>query len=254
MAAKSLSTSTLSLKFMQNAQRAKNLKEVELDRAEVKDDGKWEISQHIRDSWGITNERLSESSDVHEASYLPFLFSGDTSTNTNSNVTASTSKPTGRRTFNKKGEDISLEPSTSDSATANVSTPSVDPPPSKGRKVHPRPVSITASGASGHLRGFEEFNDSKDSRLTARQAMFESGGVGTDLRGQVQKPPKATFMKPAGIDDPQPVKNVSSAVSSQNNIISGAREKKVKRQREAPSDDTNDTTKKSKKKKRKNPE
>lgn len=37
---------------MQNAHRAKQLKEVELDRAEVKDDGKWEISEVVRRSWG----------------------------------------------------------------------------------------------------------------------------------------------------------------------------------------------------------
>jgi len=56
MATKSLSTSTLSLRFMQNAHRAKQMKEVELDRAEVKDDGKWEVSQVIRDSWGLSRE------------------------------------------------------------------------------------------------------------------------------------------------------------------------------------------------------
>lgn len=139
--------------------------------------------------------------------------------------------------------------------TANVSTSSVNPPPSKGRKIHPRPISITASEASGHLRGFEEFNNPKDSRMTARQAIFESGGVGTDLRGQAQIPSKATFMKPAGIDDPQATQSASSAMSSNaNKIISGAREKKAKRQRDAPPDETNDVITKPKKKKKKNPE
>jgi hypothetical protein len=52
MAAKTLSTSTLSLKFMQNAHRARNLKEVQLERAEVKDDGEWEVAQEVRDAWG----------------------------------------------------------------------------------------------------------------------------------------------------------------------------------------------------------
>jgi hypothetical protein len=52
MATKTLSTSTLSLKFMQNAHRAKNLAEVQLERAEVKDDGEWEVAKEIRDAWG----------------------------------------------------------------------------------------------------------------------------------------------------------------------------------------------------------
>jgi hypothetical protein len=56
MSSKSLSTGTLSLRFMQNAHRAKQLKEVELDRAEVKDDGMWEVSQAVRDSWGLQRD------------------------------------------------------------------------------------------------------------------------------------------------------------------------------------------------------
>ncbi|PPQ85757.1 hypothetical protein CVT25_003075 [Psilocybe cyanescens] len=256
MAAKSLSTSTLSLKFMQNAQRAKYLKEVELDRAEVKDDGKWEISQQVRDSWGTSKETQLESSDVHEASYLPFLFSGTSATaSASDNTTASNSKPTGRRTFNKKGEDISLESPVSGSISANVLTPPVAPPPSTGRKVHPRPISISASGASGQLRGFEDFKNPKDSK-TARQAIFESGGVGTDLRVQAQIP-STTFMKPAGIDDPKVAQPASMAASSYpNSIINGARQKKAKRERDrdAPTDETSDVATKPKKKKKKNPE
>ena len=59
MTSKTLSTSTLSLRFMQNAHRAKQLKEVELDRAEVKDDEKWEVSQVVRDSWGVSAKAQS---------------------------------------------------------------------------------------------------------------------------------------------------------------------------------------------------
>lgn len=60
MSSKSISTGTLSLRFMQNAHRAKQLKEVEPDRAEVKDDGMWEVSQAVRDAWGLP--RYSDSS------------------------------------------------------------------------------------------------------------------------------------------------------------------------------------------------
>jgi len=37
---------------MQSANRAKQLKEVELDRAKVHDDGKWGIDQAVKDAWG----------------------------------------------------------------------------------------------------------------------------------------------------------------------------------------------------------
>ena len=67
MTSKSLSTGTLSLRFMQNAHRAKQLKEVELDRAEVKDDGMWEVSQAVRDAWGLQR-------DIEDSSSVPFSF------------------------------------------------------------------------------------------------------------------------------------------------------------------------------------
>lgn len=60
MTSKTLSTGTLSLKFMQNAHRRKQLEEVELDRAEVKDDGKWEVSQAVKDAWGLANNTSSQ--------------------------------------------------------------------------------------------------------------------------------------------------------------------------------------------------
>ena len=52
---------------MQNAHRAKQLKEVELDRAEVKDDGMWEVSKAVRDAWGL--QRNTDSSLVHSLYY-----------------------------------------------------------------------------------------------------------------------------------------------------------------------------------------
>ena len=53
MSKKTLSTGTLSLRFMQNAHRAKNLAQVELDKAEVHDDGKWEVSPEVKQAWGL---------------------------------------------------------------------------------------------------------------------------------------------------------------------------------------------------------
>jgi hypothetical protein len=122
MSSKFISTGTLSLRFMQNAHRAKQLKEVELDRAEVKDDGKWEVSQPeaVRDAWGLPRVRFINSSqfliycqlnflprikDVHESSYIPFIFSSTSSFEVDDSVPEAPSrKITGRRTFNNKGE------------------------------------------------------------------------------------------------------------------------------------------------------
>jgi len=48
MASKTLSTGTLSLRFMQNAKKAP---QVQLEQAEVKDDNAWEVPKHVRDAW-----------------------------------------------------------------------------------------------------------------------------------------------------------------------------------------------------------
>lgn len=87
--AKSLSTTTLSLRFMQNAQRKNQIKETQLEKAAIKDEGEWEISKDVRDSWAsssastqvsgfIINSSLTHAiprqSVSYEASYLPFLF------------------------------------------------------------------------------------------------------------------------------------------------------------------------------------
>ena len=53
MTSKTLSNGTLSLRFMQNAHRAKLQAQVELEQAKIKDDAEWSVSQEIRDAWGI---------------------------------------------------------------------------------------------------------------------------------------------------------------------------------------------------------
>lgn len=37
---------------MQNSQRTSK-SQVELDKAEVKDDGEWEVGQDVRETWGV---------------------------------------------------------------------------------------------------------------------------------------------------------------------------------------------------------
>ena len=50
---KSLSNSTLSLRFMQNAQRARQQAAADAERAKVKDEAEWEVSREIREVWGL---------------------------------------------------------------------------------------------------------------------------------------------------------------------------------------------------------
>ncbi|KAF5329384.1 hypothetical protein D9619_008951 [Psilocybe cf. subviscida] len=265
MTSKTLSTSTLSLKFMQNAHRAKQLKEIELDRAEVVDDGKWEVSQAIRESWGIPSGNQTNSQDIHEASYLPFLFSDSrpgTSVSKDDNSDAVVKKPSGRRIFNKRGEEVSLA-ATPQPPTANEAPP-INP------KVHNRPVSITSSGKSGHLQGFDELdgvntaNTVKATRVqksskSARDAIFENGRVGADLRASrgntanaTNTPPStSTFMKPAGIDEPANIQGISSSRKSvSEQVLDGSRQKKAKRPREQPTGEGGEVNKTKKKKKK----
>ena len=156
---------------------------------------------------------------------------------------------------------------TSESAT----TSAVPSNSNKGRiRAHPRPISISTlnAGRGSLLKGFDQLseddrrkkrrandnrNDPHVSKATARQAIFEGGNVGVDLRaqGSASIPTKA-FIKPAGIDDPKDVAPLASSTKnkvkaeSRDEIIDGARQK-VKRERELG---RLDEIKKPKKKKR----
>ena len=135
------------------------------------------------------------------------------------------------------------------------------PSSSSERKIHPRPVTISASGSSGYLRGFDLLTHPKDGKTSksAREAIFENSGVGTDLRSESRTKPSSastTFMKPVGVDDPRSVQTTSKPNISHNSeaIIDGARQKKkAKRAREAPTPESNEGSKRLKKSK-KNPE
>ena len=48
---KTLSNGTLSLRFMQNAQRAKDSSEVKPVQASFVDDAEWYVPQNVRDAW-----------------------------------------------------------------------------------------------------------------------------------------------------------------------------------------------------------
>lgn len=61
MSAKNISNSTLSLRFMQNAQRAKLQAQVEAEQSKIKDDAEWSVSQEVREAWGIGSSSASTS-------------------------------------------------------------------------------------------------------------------------------------------------------------------------------------------------
>ena len=62
MSGKTISNSTLSLRFMQNAQRAKLQAQVDAEQAKIKDDAEWSVSQAVRDAWGIGTSASAGSS------------------------------------------------------------------------------------------------------------------------------------------------------------------------------------------------
>ncbi|KAK6993096.1 hypothetical protein R3P38DRAFT_3077395 [Favolaschia claudopus] len=207
MTTKTLSTSTLSLKFMQNAHRAKNLAEVQLDKADVKDDGEWEVAKEIRDAWGAeTTQSVS-----YEASYIPFLF---TSKEGESDADAATSTSLkGRRTF-RRGREVAGEAEATAAPTTSITEakPSTSKPHGKARQI---------SSLSGRTGGADSKKSSKGASSTksARQAIYDNSGVGADLRTQRKGgvkvesdddsrtetknvPPPNVFLKPAGVDEP----------------------------------------------------
>ncbi|KAF8623769.1 hypothetical protein AX15_006210 [Amanita polypyramis BW_CC] len=267
MSGKTLSTSTLSLRFMQNAQRAKSMKEVELEKAEIHDDARWEVEQEVRDAWGLLSERddsyaitfipyyvIEDKSYfrqiiTHEASYLPFLFSDSADASTE--LGPISSMPRGRRRFDNTVEEKPIK-------KQEESPP--QKPQQKGKetggrsRIHPNPIPIqSVSGKGKLLSGLDSLQPPKTSKesKSAREVIFDNSGVGTDLRTMSTKHKAENakeersmgFLKPSGVDAP-PGSNKSKRLT----ILDGAREKKHKRIREG-SEERDEGRKKSKKKK-----
>ncbi|KAJ7459446.1 hypothetical protein B0H11DRAFT_171765 [Mycena galericulata] len=247
MAAKTLSTSTLSLKFMQNAHRAKNIAEVQLEKADVKDDGEWEVAKEIRDAWGPeTAQSVS-----YEASYLPFLFAADAPDN------ATPTALKGRRAF-KRGREVADE--YQPIVPAAPTPPNASTSKSQGK---PKAISSTLSGRPSPKKA----NINGPKGKTARQAIYDSSGVGADLRAQKSEPvptgqnPNANpspaapnvFLKPAGVDEPADSAQARSKASNKTPTPESVeRKQKGKREREATAESAEgDSNKKRKKKKKK---
>ncbi|KAJ7581382.1 hypothetical protein C8J56DRAFT_895817 [Mycena floridula] len=186
---KTISTGTLGLRFMQNAQKRAQVKEEQILTAKVKDEAEWEVSAAIRESW-----KTSDSQSVtYEPSYLPFLFPSIS-------MEAEPTKLKGRRVF-KKGREVY-------ETNATVSESSTEPRPeltTPERKPGGRPVRVAANRPM--IKATSSTNP-PDNAQTAKQAIFDNSGVGTDLPvtrsvpGPSIQPAPLVFLKPSGVDDP----------------------------------------------------
>ncbi|KAJ7258080.1 hypothetical protein B0H12DRAFT_1201857 [Mycena haematopus] len=277
MAAKTLSTSTLSLKFMQNAHRAKNLAEVQLDRAEVKDDGEWEVAKEIRDAWGpetaqvypnfrVENTRLTSpfflntrQSVSYEASYLPFLFTPDAS---GSNAPPAANLK-GRRAF-KRGREVTDEYQVI--VPVVPATEAKPPTTSTSKAGKPKQISSLGGRPGSNTNSKKTANAPKGK--SARQAIYDNTGVGADLRSQKvdpsgtsaennstpPPPPPNVFLKPSGVDEPAESTKSGLASTSADVVTphSTERKSKGKREREQTAENVESESGKKRKKKKKN--
>ncbi|KAI5887989.1 uncharacterized protein SCHCODRAFT_02639442 [Schizophyllum commune H4-8] len=251
-----LSNSILSLKFMQNAQRAKQQKEVEIERAKVKDEAEWEVPKEVREGWGQTS---STSAVSLEDSYLPFLYPVL--------ETAGAEAPIkGRRRY-KNGELVKEEipevPTPSEEATASTSKAedpsSHDSPSRRDSDRSGKPKSGLSALKKRRKDSRHEATD--DSQIpgnakTVQDLIRENAGIGVDLRGARAAPAKSApsppvFLKPSGVDEPSKAPAASSTEKTEQSsdpTPSGKPTKKAKRKSEGDGESV-----KPKKKKRKEP-
>lgn len=262
---KTLSTGTLSLKFMQNAQRAKQQQQVELERAAVKDEAEWEVPLAVRQAWGLPERGASSTGDAQptaicDSSYMGFVY-GPSSVNDDE---PGPSRPRGRRTFNKKGEEVSSSQLPDDESSKSLADSKASP--AKG-KMYARPSSISLSSFSNTVAtsGKNPKKGEKSVFSSSRDAVFgfdptgvpagitspQTTTIAANSSGPVKPGVASTnppaFLKPAGVDAPG-----GSTIPPDDSTSGGARkEKKVKRARKEIDLDNgkSDSTPKKKKKK-----
>ncbi|KZT68015.1 hypothetical protein DAEQUDRAFT_728282 [Daedalea quercina L-15889] len=216
MSAKAISNSTLSLRFMQNAQRVKMQAQVEAEQAKIKDDAEWSVSQEVRDAWGIgssssTQKQTKLQSVTYEASYVPFIFGeedeGKEEGEEDVGVGPSSCRPAlakGRRTFNERGQEVlrnEVPDSEHDAEAADEAAGLSNALKGKGR-----PASISGfkaplptkprDGKKARTKTAQELI-----RETAAAAPVSLSSVPTSSAVNVKSEP-AGFLKPAGVDAP----------------------------------------------------
>ncbi|KAH8822660.1 hypothetical protein DL96DRAFT_1714111 [Flagelloscypha sp. PMI_526] len=198
MSSKQLSNGTLSLKFMQNAQRANDLPIADLERAQVIQDGQWEIPRNIQDSWN-TSQPSSTTNAIHEPSYIPFLFSSE---QTSSSITpaAFQSSVKGRRSY-AKGREVEPEAKTSLPSPAQQK-PEYSPSSSVREGKKPVRLKSLSDVARAPSQGLKR-SQSKASKDVLHQNPVSNGGM--SARALIHQNPitssvPGTFLKPVGVD------------------------------------------------------
>ncbi|KAF7795110.1 hypothetical protein EIP86_006255 [Pleurotus ostreatoroseus] len=220
---KTISKNTLSLRFMQNAQRAKQQAEVELEQKKIKDDAEWEVSQEVKDAWGLGSSSATQSSSVtHESSYLPFIFESE-------EEPSKGTKLRGRRSFNAKGQEVSAE-SPADESVPVALAPVNDDFRERDEGKARRPATIS---------GFKVPRPSKKDLSSQGKAKTAQELVREDIRrrpdpvvapSQVQ----AGFLKPAGVEVPRaPLKRNRDAERSDARVTEVKKRKKQQGQKSA---------------------
>jgi len=225
-----LSTSTLSLKFMQRANQRVELQAATVTEAEEEH---WEVpGRDVFVEGSSSNPREYSSRITHETSYVPFLFpsslskDGPTSPNTSEDETGVTFS--GRRSFNPPSSKVktSEEPYNAESSNQTLSQEG-------GRtKTKERPgrlssVNIdTKTPYAMTARMTRKGDRPSDGKLSLRsnstsvlKMISDETGVGADMRGARAsgssdghrgKPPNTipiptvtpTFLRPSGVDSP----------------------------------------------------
>ncbi|THH20346.1 hypothetical protein EUX98_g8595 [Antrodiella citrinella] len=223
--AKQLSNGTMGLRFMQNAQRAKQQAQVEHEHAKVQDEAEWEVPQDLKEKWGIgaasSSSQASSSSAgggniTYEPSYIPFMYD-DTE-----NAEAGPSK--GRRKFNIHG--IEVAPNRVILPVTVVATPA------QQDDTKQRVGSISGFQAPLPIKEFPKDKDGKKRTKSVQEIIREtvptsrppppppsqppthptssiststaSSGVAAVASKLASRPPhgsSSVFMKPAGVDD-----------------------------------------------------
>ncbi|GJE88977.1 hypothetical protein PsYK624_050650 [Phanerochaete sordida] len=199
---KTASKGLMGLRFMQNAQRAKQQAQADFEQAKIKDEAEWEVSQEIKDAWGIgSSSSASTSSVIHESSYLPFLFASSAAETSDGETQA---KPKGRRSFNTKGkevETVKAEPEPAPEEDAPESEPSKRITSISGFR-----APLPTKAASKPTKGVKGPNVQELIRqdVTKREPAPLPPAIPTSA-APTPKPARAApsgFLKPAGVDAP----------------------------------------------------
>lgn len=202
MSGKTLSNGTLSLRFMQNAQRAKLQAQVAAEQAKIKDEAEWEVSEEVKEAWGIGSESHAEHNVAYEASYLPFLFpsAGDSAEASSSTPTTHTPVVRGRRTFDERGREVAQLEKPAEGEDGKKSNEETDPERSRPK----RPVAISGFRAPA--------KDAKKPRSkTAQMLIREDAAVRPPVSLSSPSGQGSGFVKPAGFDDLVPSSATASA-------------------------------------------